>query len=205
MIQDYAQRRQTVSEHQQLLPFHLVSVPWSPEREALSTFLLDEATRLEHRPPDGSAEAFLRHHVSCLPANSTLQRLASEHSADNTSGIIPACWRCCLRICCQVSMPSYMSKGAAVSALQMLKEPPGTHTPASGSAPHRQARHITQTGVLALELSVLNNNLQRSSPDRPTKPCLPASGLAGRPNGITVLVCFLTKPPGHLGSAGGDV
>ena len=44
LIQDYAQRRQTVSEHQQLLALYLGFRPFgSAERDALGHFVRDEA------------------------------------------------------------------------------------------------------------------------------------------------------------------
>ena len=65
LIQDYAQRRQTVSEHQQLLALYLGFRPFGPaERDALGHFLRDEALRLESTPAlVAQAEAFLRDHT----------------------------------------------------------------------------------------------------------------------------------------------
>ena len=74
LIQDYAQRRQTVSEHQQLLALYLGFHPFGPaERDALGRFLRDEALRLEATPAlVAQAEAFLRDHHILVPASSTL-------------------------------------------------------------------------------------------------------------------------------------
>src|SRR6266571_1159906 len=77
LIQDYAQRRQTISEHQQLLALYLGFRPFGPaERDALGHFLRDEALRLESTPAlVAQAEAFLRDHHILVPASSTLQRV----------------------------------------------------------------------------------------------------------------------------------
>jgi hypothetical protein len=79
-IQAYAQRRQTVSEHQHLLRLHLGFRPFGPaERDALCHFLLEDALRLEHTPAlVARAEEFLRDRRILLPAGSTLRRLVGE-------------------------------------------------------------------------------------------------------------------------------
>jgi len=79
-IADYAQRQATISAHQELIRLHLGFRPFAvAERDALSRFLLQEATRLEHMPALlAQAEAFLRDRRILLPALSTLRRLASE-------------------------------------------------------------------------------------------------------------------------------
>src|SRR5262245_62857375 len=83
LIQDYAQRRQTVSEHQQLLALYLGFRPFGPsERDALGHFLRDEALRLESPPAlVAPAEAFLRDHHIRGPASSTRQRVVGEQRA----------------------------------------------------------------------------------------------------------------------------
>src|SRR5262249_50389621 len=80
LIQDYAQRRQTVSDHQQLLALYLGFRPFGPvERDALGHFVCDEALRLESTPAlVAQAEAFLRDHNILVPASSTLQRVVGE-------------------------------------------------------------------------------------------------------------------------------
>jgi hypothetical protein len=55
LIQEYAQRRQTVSEHQHLLALYLGFQPFgSAEREALGHFLRDEALRVVDCNRNGS-------------------------------------------------------------------------------------------------------------------------------------------------------
>jgi uncharacterized protein DUF4158 len=86
LIQDYAQRRQTVSEHQQLLELYLGFRPFGPaERDTLGHFLRDEALRLESTPAlVAQAEAFLRDRNILVPASSTLQRVVVyPYLADN--------------------------------------------------------------------------------------------------------------------------
>jgi hypothetical protein len=79
-IQGYAQRQATVSAHQELIRLHLGFHAFDPPaQEALSRFLREEATRLEHLPALlAQAEAFLRDRRILLPALSTLRRLAGE-------------------------------------------------------------------------------------------------------------------------------
>lgn len=195
VIQDYAQRRQTVSEHQQILQFHLGFRPFGPsEREALQHFLLDEATRLEHTPAlVAQAEAFLRHHRILLPASSTLQRLASEQRERTRHQVYTRM----LALLPTDMLPQLDAllhvEGATVSALQVLKEPPGTPTPRAVLRLTAKLDRITQTGVLALELSWLNNNLQKVL----TRQADQASAYRLRgmpaPQRYTVLVCFLTQ------------
>jgi len=79
-IQAYAQRRQTVSEHQHLLQVTLGFHPFGPaERAALGHFLREEALRLESTPAlVAQAEMFLRDRQILVPAGSTLRRLVGE-------------------------------------------------------------------------------------------------------------------------------
>ena len=70
-IEAYAQRRQTVSEHQLLLQGYLGLRPCGPaERDLLGHFLREEALRLESTP------ALIAQIV--LPAGSTLRRVVGE-------------------------------------------------------------------------------------------------------------------------------
>ena len=82
-IEAYAQRRQTVSEHQLLLQGSLGLRPCGPaERALLGRYLREEALRLESTPAlIAQAEAFLRTHSIVLPAGSTLRRVAVEQRA----------------------------------------------------------------------------------------------------------------------------
>src|SRR5215475_3459232 len=80
VIEAYAQRRQTVSEHQLLLQSYLGLRPCGPaERDLLGHFLREEALRLESTPAlIAQAEAFLRDRSIVLPASSTLRRVVGE-------------------------------------------------------------------------------------------------------------------------------
>jgi hypothetical protein len=96
-----------------------------------------------------------------LPASSALQRLASEQRERTRHQVYIRM----LALLPTDMLPRldallHVEEGA-VSVLQVLKEPPDTPTPRAVLHLTDKLDGITQTGMLALELSWLNNNLQK--------------------------------------------
>ncbi len=193
-IQDYAQRRQTVSEHQQLLQLHGGFRPFGPEeRHALRHFLLEEAMRLEHTPAlVAQAEAFLRDSRILLPAASTLHRLVGEQRERARHQVSTR-----MLALLPTAMPARLEALLAVEAqrlspLQGLKDPPGFPSPRALLRLTDKLDRIEDTGVMALDLSWLNNNLQKVlSRQAHTASVYLLRGLPAAQR-YTTLVCFLT-------------
>jgi TnpA family transposase len=194
-IQAYAQRRQTVSEHQQLLQLHLGFRPCGPpEREALRYFLLDEAMRLEHTPAlVAKAEAFLRARTILLPAASTLQRLAAEQRErarhqiyTRMLAVLPTEMPPCLDALLHV-------EAHGGSPLQVLKDPPGAPSPRAVLRLTDKLERIHATGVMRLDLSWLNNNFQRVLTRQAHQSSVYRLRGLPAPQRYTVLVAFLSQ------------
>jgi TnpA family transposase len=195
LIQDYAQRRQTVSEHQQLLALYLGFRPFGPaERDALGHFVRDEALRLESTPAlVAQAEAFLRDHHILVPASSTLQRVVGEQRALARQQLYVR-----LLACLPSSMPADLDALVQVeetpySPLHALKAPPGLPSPRALLRLIAKLDQIQATQVLALDLTWLNPNLQKALAQHVWQAS--AHRLRGLPvpQRYTVLVCFLTQ------------
>ena len=200
LIQEYAQRRQTVSEHQQLLELYLGFRPFGPaEREALGHFLRDEALRLESTPAlVAQAEAFLRDRSILVPASSTLHRVVGEQRAQARQQLYAR-----LLACLPPQMPAGLDallqvEEAPYSPLHTLKAPPGLPSPRALLRLIAKLDHIQATQVLTLDLAWLNPNLQKALAQHVWQAS--AHRLRGlpAPQRYTVLVCFLTPNlPGH--------
>ena len=161
-IQADAQRHQTVSEHQLLLQGYLGLRPCGPaERELLGRYLREEALRLESTPAlIAQAEAFLRTHSIVLPAGSTLRRVAGEQRElarhlvyTRLLALMPS------------ALPPYLDallqvEESHASSLQALKAQPGVPSARALLRLLDKLDQMHATGVLALDLAWLNNNLQ---------------------------------------------
>lgn len=196
LLQDYAERRPTVSEHQHLLQRHLGVRPCGPaEREALGRFLLEEATRFTHTPALLSqAETFLRDQQMLLPAASTLRRLVGEQRERARQQIATR-----LLALMPSEMPARLdalltvAAERTVSPLHALKEPPGVAAARALLRFTATLDQIQATGVLALDLAWLTTTFQNVL----TRQAQQASAARLRglpaPQRSPVLVCFLTQ------------
>jgi hypothetical protein len=196
VIADYAQRQATVSAHQELIRVHLGFRVFDPvEREALSHFLRDEATRLEHLPALlAQAEAFLRDRRVLLPALSTLRRLASEQREQARVQLATR-----LLACLPVDVPAQLDTLLAVEAeerlspLQTLKTPAGIPSPRALSRLTAKLDQIQALGVLTLDLAWLNQNLQKALARQVTQASAHRLRALAAPQRYTALVCFLRQ------------
>src|SRR5437899_9753935 len=165
VIEAYAQRQATVSAHQEQIRLHLGFQAFGPpEREALSHFLREEALHLDHLAAlVAQAEAFLREHQSLLPALSTLRRLAGEQR-DWTRQLVATRMMALLPPALPARLDALLQVEAdhRLSPLHALKTPPGMPTPQAVSRLTAKLDGIEATGVLALDLTCPNNNLQKA-------------------------------------------
>src|SRR5439155_17964853 len=192
-IEAYAQRRQTVSQHQLLLQGSLGLRPCGPaERDLLVRFIREEALRLESTPAlIAQAEAFLRAHSIVLPAGSTLRRVVGEQREQarhlvytRLLALMPSTLPPRLDALLQV-------EASHASSLQALKAPPGFPSARALLRLLVKLEQIHSMSVLALDLSCLNNNLQTTF----ARQVAQASAYRLRellaPQRYTLLVCFL--------------
>jgi hypothetical protein len=192
-IEAYAQRRQTVSEHQLLLQRYLGLRPCGPaERDLLGHFLREEALRLESTPAlIAQAEAFLRARSIVLPASSTLRRVVGEQREQarhlvytRLLALMPSTLPPCLDALLQV-------EESHASSLQALKAPPRFPSARALVRLTDKLDQIHGTGVLALDLSWLNNNLQTTLARQVSQASAYRLRELFAPQRYTLLVCFL--------------
>jgi TnpA family transposase len=195
-IEAYAQRQATVSAHQDQLRLHLGFQPFGPAaREALSRFLREEALHLDHLPAlVAQAEAFLRDHHILLPALSTLRRLAGEQRewarhlvSTRMMALLPP------EMPARLDALLHVETDHRLSPLHLLKTPPGMPTPHAVSHLTAKLDLIQATGVLALDLAWLNNNLQRALARHAAQASAQRLRLLEAPQRYTVVVCFLMQ------------
>ena len=192
-IDHYQTRQPTLSRHQEQIRLYLGLSRFDEETQAeLEQFLFEEACRLEQMNALlAQAEEFIREQGILQPAEDTLQRLivtqrqaAREHIYERITGLLSEPFRTILDELLEV-------KGGSLKPFQRLKQPPGQASPKSMLKLIRKMEQIEETGILAIDLSWLNNNYQRSltryaqrcSADR-MRQLTPARRYA-------VLVCFL--------------
>jgi hypothetical protein len=196
VIEAYAQRQATVSAHQEQIRRHLGFRAFGlAERETLSQFLREEALHLDHLAAlVAQAEAFLREHQVLLPAHSTLRRLAGEQR-DRTRQLVATRMMALLPPALPARLDAllYVEAGHRLSPLHMLKTPPGMPTPQAVSHLTAKLDCIQATGVLALDLTWLNNNLQKALARHAAQASAQRLRLLEAPQRSTVLVCFLMQ------------
>lgn len=196
VLADYAHRQATVSTHQELLRVHLGFRVFDPaEREALSHFVREEATRLEHLPALlAQAEAFLRDRRVLRPALSTLRRLAGEQREQARVQLATR-----LLACVPVDVPAQLDTLLAVEAEERLSPRQTLKTPAGVPAPRALSRltakldQIQALGVVTLDLAWLNQNLQNALARQVTQTSAHRLRALAAPQRDTALVCFLRQ------------
>jgi Domain of unknown function (DUF4158) len=196
VMEAYAQRQATVSAHQEQIRLHLGFRAFGPtERETLSQFLRDEALHLDHLAAlVAPAEAFLRDRQVLLPALSTLRRLAAEQR-DWTRQLVATRMMALLPTELPARLDALLPVEAddRVSLLHALKAPPGMPTPQAVSRLTDQLDCIQATGVLALALTWLNNNLQKALARHAAQASVQRLRVLDAPQRYTGLVCFLMQ------------
>ena len=160
----YARRQTTVSEHQERIRQYLGRRRFSQaETDTVAAFVFEQACRLEQTSALlAQVKAFLRQQDILEPADFTLERLIQRQRRqarafifEKISGLLDTARKEGLDQLLQTQNSSY-------STLHRLKQTPHR---ASASALLRLTRkldQIAETGALALDLSWLNNNFQRS-------------------------------------------
>lgn len=163
-IEHYHTRQPTLSRHQEELRLYLGLRRFDEETQAeLEQFLFEEACRLEQMNALlARAGEFLREQGILQPAEDTLQRLivtqrqaAREHIYERITDLLSEPFRVILDELLE-------GKGGALTPFQRLKQPPGQASPKSMLKLLRKMEQIEETGILAIDLSWLNNNYQRS-------------------------------------------
>jgi TnpA family transposase len=196
VIEAYAQRQATVSAHQEQIRLHLGFRAFGlTERDALSQFLREEALHLDHLGAlVAQAEAFLRDHQVLLPALSTLRRLAGEQR-DWTRQLVATRMMALLPpdLPARLDALLHVEADHRLSPLQVLKTPPGMPTPQAVSRLTAKLDCLQATGVLALDLTWLNNNLQKALARHAAQASVQRLRLLEAPHRYTVIVCFLMQ------------
>ena len=165
LIEEYRQRRQTISEHQQRITRYRGLRHFSAEeRRLLGAFVVDAASRLEQTSSlHKLAEEFLAERLILRPGEGTIARLVGEQRQRARNHIFD-------RVAASVSrdMASTLDTilvvrdGESVSPLQVIKSTPGYPSVESMRVAVQKLRLIEETGVLDLDLSWLNSNYQRA-------------------------------------------
>jgi TnpA family transposase len=164
LIQVYSQRQSTLSEHQESIRTYLKLRRFAEaEVQLLEQFLFDEACRLEQTGPLLSrAKQFLREVGILYPADDTLRRLMIAQRQQAREQIFA-------RVTASLAAPLREKLDALLVAgerrltlFQLLKQPPGSPSPAAMLRLADKLAHIQQTDILTIDLAWLNNNYQRS-------------------------------------------
>lgn len=164
LITTYDQRQPTISEHQFKIRDYLKkSELGEHETGLLKQFLFEEACRLEQiRGLLCQAKEFLRGHGILEPATSGLERiikeqrsLAQQHIFGKVLAALPAGMTEKLDMLLDVD-------SGRVSDLQTLKEAPARPSSDAFTRLTAKLKQIQETGILAVDLTWLNNNYQRS-------------------------------------------
>ena len=162
-IDRYLQRQATVSEHQVRIRRYLNLQAFSDEElSQLQQYLFDQCCRLEKTSAlTLLAEDFLRDRGILKPASSTLSRIIGEqrkrarnHMFNTLAGSIPAAVK--------IGLDKLLEVGdGRKSPLQSLKDSPGVPSPQMVGRLTSKLTTIRDTGILAVDLSWVNNNYQR--------------------------------------------
>lgn len=154
-IEQYTERRQTVSEHQIHIQDYLKKRRLDSERlRQLQDFLFEQSCRLERTEAlQHQAKLFLREHNILEPAASTLHRIIGEQRRSASQSIYQKITDALSAEIIERLNRLLEIENGKVSELQMLKEPPGI--PSAGAIINLtdKLKTIEATGVLMLDFS----------------------------------------------------
>jgi TnpA family transposase len=194
-IQEYADRQQTISEHQAQIRDYLSLAPFeNAERAKLEAFLFDECCRLEQTAILRlRAREHLRNAGILEPGRSILDRLigeqrrrAREHIFTRVHGSLDADHRQRLDALLEVG-------DKRNSALRIVKESAGSPSASAMLRLTGKLDRIRETGVLDLDLAWLNNNFQRALAKHAKKCSAHRLKHLSAPHRYASLVCFLVQ------------
>lgn len=164
VIDTYTNRQATVSEHQEQIRNYLGLSRFDEKAiTKINKFIFEEAFRLEQTAALlAGIGRYLREHKILKPSDDTLRRLISKQRQKAKTYIFD-------RICTSLSKDLVLhldgllnTQNGNPSSLHWLKFPPGRPSPKAIVRLTHKLEKISNTGVLDLELSWLNNNFQRS-------------------------------------------
>ena len=193
-INDYGARQPTVSDHQARIRDYLgLSNFGLVEMKALEQFIFEEACRLEQTSALLSrALQFLKERNVLFPADYALQRIVSEqrklardHIFKKVIAALPE------EVPRRLDEMLEVKANQTVSVLQKIKTNPGRPSAEAMHALIEKLGQIEATGVLAIDLSWLNGNYQRSLFHYVRKCSVHRLGRVTQPRRHAALVCFL--------------
>lgn len=194
-IDTYMQRRQTIAEHRTAITLYCGIRRFDEaSSKALEQYLFDEACRLEQTGPLlMQAKRFLREANTLFPADDTLRRLiitqrklARDHIYERISNSVSADLK-------QRLDDLLMAGDRSRTPFFTLKRPPGRPTPKAMLRLGDKLSVIQDTGVLAVDLSWLNNNYQRSLTRYAARCSADRLRQLKSSRRYAVLVCFLRQ------------
>ena len=193
-FQQYGNRQQTVSEHQEAIRNHLDLRHFHTAIAEAESFLFKEACQLEQTAAlKTRLEEFLRIHHILVPSQDTVHRLIQTQ-----------------REAARNSIYSKLAEGlsekerkrldtllktdeATYSPLHYLKQPPGNPSPVSFLKLTQTLDRVKETGILNIEMGWINNNFQRSLARYARQCSLYRLKRLQKERRYAVLACFLAQ------------
>jgi len=194
-IKYYAERQQTISEHQNQIREYLSLIPFEEtDRSKIESFLFEECCRFEQTAILRSRiKEYLRQLGVLEPGASVLDRTigeqrrrAREHLFRRVSESLDAEHK--------ERLDSLLEVGdKRNSALRIIKEPAGSPSAGAMLRLSKKLDAIRDTGVLDLDLSWLNNNFQRALSKHAKKYSTHRLKQLSPDHRYASLVCFLVQ------------
>lgn len=162
-IQNYAHRRQTVSEHQEQIRIYLqLRRLGDEESELLRHYLFQEACRLEQPSAlHAKAQQFLQEQRILVPADTTLTRMIGEQRDRARREIFQRLMAAIVPET-RARLDALLNTEGQTSDFQRLKEPPGFPSAQALVRLADKLDRLQATGILSIDLSWLNNNFQKT-------------------------------------------
>ena len=193
LIESYKTRRETISEHQSRIREYLNLKRYGDEEQvALKIFLFEEACRLEQTNALLSrAEQFLRNQKILKPSDYTLHRLIAAQRQEARQYIFKK-----IADSLTEEMRSKLdslidTQGKWQSVFNELKKSPGQPSPKAMLKLTRKIDQIEELGILAVDLTWLNNNFQRSLTRHAKKSTATKMRRLQQDQRYAILTCFL--------------
>jgi TnpA family transposase len=194
LITRYQQRQQTISEHQLRIAAYLkLALFGAAEATRLEPFVFEESCRLAQTAAlESRVQEFFKEQHILQPAESTVARIIGEQRKHAREYIFEKL---------ATSIPADLAKtlddllvvGASetVSGLQKIKANPSKPSADAMLSLTDKLAAIAATGVLAVDLSWLNNNYQRALFHQVRKSSVHRLREVGQPRRHAALACFL--------------
>ena len=191
-ITQYEKRQPTISEHQELIRHYLDLRLFSSASAEVEAFVFKESYSLEQTGAlTARVREFLKQNQILEPSQDTIQRIIQTQREAARIAIYDQIYHALSDDVRQPLDALLETDETPYSPLYLLKQPPGSPSPAAFNKLAAKLEQIENMGILTLDMTWLNNNFQRTLARYARQCSLYRLRRLKEERRYAVLVCFL--------------